>query len=54
MLADVPDDLSARVARGTARALLRELKGAVEDFDAAIKVEPRCGMSLGPWLIFML
>lgn len=43
VLADSPGELSARVARGTARALLRDLKGAIEDFDAAIKAEPRWG-----------
>ncbi|GIL49345.1 hypothetical protein Vafri_5718 [Volvox africanus] len=36
-----PRDLGARVARGTARALRRDLKGAVEDFTVAIEVEPR-------------
>ncbi|GLI61283.1 hypothetical protein VaNZ11_003633 [Volvox africanus] len=36
-----PRDLGARVARGTARALRRDLKGAVEDLTVAIEVEPR-------------
>ncbi|GLC64956.1 hypothetical protein PLESTF_000225900 [Pleodorina starrii] len=36
-----PRELGARVARGTARALRRDLKGAVEDFNVAIEVEPR-------------
>ena len=42
ILANNPRDLSALVARGTARALRHELKGAEEDFTAAIKIEPRC------------
>ena len=41
VLEEAPDELSARVTRGTARALLRDLKGAVADFDAAVRVEPR-------------
>lgn len=41
VISDDPRDVSARVARGTARALLRELDGAVEDFSAAIEAEPR-------------
>jgi hypothetical protein len=34
-------DLGALVARGTARALRRKLAEAVDDFSAAIKLEPR-------------
>ncbi|KAG2444526.1 hypothetical protein HXX76_001272 [Chlamydomonas incerta] len=41
VLAKTPRELGARVARGTARALRRELAGAVEDFGVAIEVEPR-------------
>ncbi|KAF8058901.1 SRFR1 [Scenedesmus sp. PABB004] len=41
VLATNPADLSALVARGTARALRRRLKEAVEDFSAAILIEPR-------------
>ena len=41
VLKDHPNELSARVARGTARALVHNLKGAVEDFDVAITLEPR-------------
>jgi Tfp pilus assembly protein PilF len=37
-----PKELGALVARGTARALRRELKGAEADFTAAIAIEPRC------------
>lgn len=36
-----PRELSALVARGTARALRRELKGAERDFTAAIEIEPK-------------
>jgi Flp pilus assembly protein TadD len=36
-----PGDLSALVARGTARALARKLKEAVADFTKAIEIEPR-------------
>jgi tetratricopeptide (TPR) repeat protein len=36
-----PKELGARVARGTARALKRDLEGSVEDFSAAIEIEPR-------------
>ncbi|KAG2493602.1 hypothetical protein HYH03_008119 [Edaphochlamys debaryana] len=36
-----PRELGARVARGTARALRRDLQGAVDDFSVAIEVEPR-------------
>lgn len=36
-----PADLSALVARGTARALRRDLKGADADFTKAIDIEPR-------------
>lgn len=46
VLSQSPDELSARVARGTARALLRDLKGAIEDFDVAVKVEPRWGANV--------
>ena len=42
ILASTPHDLSALVARGTARALRRKLKEAVDDFSKAIAVEPRC------------
>lgn len=41
VLASAPTDLSALVARGTARALRRRLREAVADFTAAIEVEPR-------------
>eukprot|EP00878_Enallax_costatus_P029471 GHUV01031958.1.p1 GENE.GHUV01031958.1~~GHUV01031958.1.p1 ORF type:complete len:414 (+),score=144.70 GHUV01031958.1:3-1244(+) len=41
ILASTPTDLSALVARGTARALRRKLKEAVDDFSKAIAVEPR-------------
>jgi tetratricopeptide (TPR) repeat protein len=34
-------NLGALAARGTARALLRDLDGALEDFNAAIALEPR-------------
>jgi len=37
-----PQELSALVARGTARALMRKLHEAVEDFTKAIDIEPRC------------
>eukprot|EP00798_Chlamydomonas_sp_ICE-L_P018637 gene18637-25152_t len=36
-----PYNLGARISRGTARALLVDLQGAVEDFSVAIEVEPR-------------
>jgi len=36
-----PKELGALVARGTARALRRDLTGAVQDFSGAIEVEPR-------------
>jgi Flp pilus assembly protein TadD len=36
-----PSDLSALVARGTARALARKLQEAVADFSKAIEIEPR-------------
>jgi Flp pilus assembly protein TadD len=36
-----PRELSALVARGTARALRRDLKGAEKDFTAAINIEPK-------------
>jgi Flp pilus assembly protein TadD len=36
-----PAELSALVARGTARALRRDLKGAEADFTKAIEIEPR-------------
>jgi hypothetical protein len=42
ILASNPSDLSALVARGTARALARKLKEAVVDFSKAIEIEPRC------------
>ncbi|KAG1678966.1 hypothetical protein FOA52_013029 [Chlamydomonas sp. UWO 241] len=41
VLATHPRELGALVARGTARALRRELPGAIDDFTAAIEVEPR-------------
>eukprot|EP00775_Hariotina_reticulata_P011921 gene11921-12065_t len=41
ILSSNPRELSALVARGTARALMRKLKEAVEDFTTAIDVEPR-------------
>lgn len=41
LLAANPNDLSALVARGTARAMNRNLKGADEDFTHAIQLEPR-------------
>lgn len=41
ILAQSPNELSARVARGTARALARNLEGAVDDFSKAIELEPR-------------
>ncbi|KAG2452817.1 hypothetical protein HYH02_002163 [Chlamydomonas schloesseri] len=41
VLIKTPRELGARVARGTARALRRDLAGAVEDFGVAIEVEPR-------------
>ncbi|WIA39656.1 hypothetical protein OEZ86_005727 [Tetradesmus obliquus] len=41
ILASNPSDLSALVARGTARALARKLKEAVADFTKAIEIEPR-------------
>lgn len=41
ILSSNPSDLSALVARGTARALRRRLKEAVEDFSRAIQIEPR-------------
>jgi hypothetical protein len=41
VLAGSPGELSALVARGTARALQRDLQGAVQDFGEAIKMEPR-------------
>ncbi|KAJ9512614.1 hypothetical protein QJQ45_018877, partial [Haematococcus lacustris] len=41
LLRQNPKELGALVARGTARALRRELRGAVEDFSAAIAAEPR-------------
>lgn len=41
VLRDSPRELGALVARGTARALRRELQGAVDDFTVAIEVEPR-------------
>jgi Flp pilus assembly protein TadD len=41
ILASNPSDLSALVARGTARALARKLKEAVADFSKAIEIEPR-------------
>ncbi|PNW88256.1 hypothetical protein CHLRE_01g021450v5 [Chlamydomonas reinhardtii] len=41
VLVKTPRELGARVARGTARALRRDLAGAVEDFGVAIEVEPR-------------
>jgi Flp pilus assembly protein TadD len=40
VLAASPKEVGARVARGTARALLRDLAGACEDFDVAIQAEP--------------
>ena len=43
VLSGHPRELGALVARGTARALLRRLKPAVEDFSRAIEVEPRRG-----------
>jgi Flp pilus assembly protein TadD len=36
-----PRELGALVARGTARALRRDLKGADRDFTEAIKLEPK-------------
>lgn len=36
-----PKELGALVARGTARALRRDLKGAERDFTQAIKLEPK-------------
>jgi tetratricopeptide (TPR) repeat protein len=41
VLVSHPKELGALVARGTARALRRELPGAIADFTAAIEVEPR-------------
>ncbi|KXZ44388.1 hypothetical protein GPECTOR_68g359 [Gonium pectorale] len=41
VISSSPRELGARVARGTARALRRDLKGAVEDFSVAIEAEPR-------------
>lgn len=41
VLASRPKEMGALVARGTARALKRDLTGAISDFSAAIEVEPR-------------
>ena len=41
VLFSFPNELGARVARGTARALKRDLQGSVDDFTAAIEIEPR-------------
>ncbi|GAX83792.1 hypothetical protein CEUSTIGMA_g11217.t1 [Chlamydomonas eustigma] len=41
VLASTPRELGALIARGTARALKRDLTGAVNDFSIAIEVEPR-------------
>lgn len=41
ILYSYPQELGAWVARGTARAMRRELQGSVDDFTAAIQLEPR-------------
>jgi tetratricopeptide (TPR) repeat protein len=41
LLENNPAELSALVARGTARALRRDLQGAEADFTKAIEIEPR-------------
>eukprot|EP00879_Flechtneria_rotunda_P002192 GHRR01002378.1.p1 GENE.GHRR01002378.1~~GHRR01002378.1.p1 ORF type:complete len:405 (+),score=170.19 GHRR01002378.1:123-1337(+) len=43
IIASNPKEMSALVARGTARALRRKLNEAIEDFTAAIQIEPRYG-----------
>jgi hypothetical protein len=41
VIASNPTELGALVARGTARAMARDLEGAIDDFTVAIEVEPR-------------
>jgi hypothetical protein len=42
VLAAEPAQAGALVGRGSARAMLGDLPGAIADLSAAIKVEPRC------------